>query len=62
MEVLQAKLDEVVSSLNTQKFAVPTVSRAEVLDRLAKNDNTLVLLDIRAEEEVRTIDALRSPF
>lgn len=53
MEAIQAKLDEVVASLNTQKFSAPTVSRAEVLSRLAKNDDTLVLLDTRADEEVQ---------
>jgi len=52
MEALQVKLNEVVASLNTSKFEAPTMPRSEVLDRLAKKDENLVLLDIRADEEV----------
>ncbi|KAJ1425443.1 hypothetical protein B484DRAFT_451098 [Ochromonadaceae sp. CCMP2298] len=50
---MQAKLDEVVESLGTAKFdlATATVSVSEVIRRLDAKDETLVLMDVRSEEE-----------
>jgi len=48
---LQQKLDDVVSSLGTAKFDVPTVSRDEIVRRMQSKDPSLVLLDTRTEEE-----------
>ena len=45
-------MQEVVDSLGTSKFEVPTVSIKEVLQRLEANDASLVLLDVRTEEEI----------
>ena len=51
---LQKKLDDVVTSLGTAKFEVPNVARDEILKRLAAKDPSLVLLDVRTEEERNT--------
>lgn len=45
------KLNEVVESLGTAKFEVPTVGRDDILRRLDAKDPSLVLLDVRSEEE-----------
>ena len=51
MAELKTKLKDVVDSLGTAKFDVPTVSIVEILQRLEAKDESLVLLDIRSEEE-----------
>jgi hypothetical protein len=58
MEDKQPKLQDVVDSLGTAKFAapsakftVPTVGLDEVMKRLSEKDPSLVLLDSRSEEE-----------
>ena len=64
---LQKKLDDVVSSLGTAKFDVPTVSRDEIIQRMQARDPSIVLLDIRTDEERSTtipgsIDISGEPF
>jgi rhodanese-related sulfurtransferase len=51
MEAKQAQLNGVVESLGTAKFGVPTVSRDDVVARLEARDPSLVLLDVRSQEE-----------
>lgn len=51
---LQKKLDEVVASLGTAKFDVPTISRDEIIARIQSKDPSLVLLDVRTSEERNT--------
>lgn len=51
MEETQKKLMDVVESLGTAKFGVPEVKMADIIARLDVKDESLVLLDIRSEEE-----------
>ena len=51
---LQKKLDDVVSSLGTARFDVPTISRDEIIQRMQARDPSIVLLDIRTDEERST--------
>jgi hypothetical protein len=51
MEDKVQKLQGVVDSLGTAKFAVPTVALDEVMKRLSEKDSSFVLLDSRSEEE-----------
>ena len=51
MSDLQVKLNETVEGLGTAKFEAPVISVAEVRSRVAAKDASLVILDIRTEEE-----------
>jgi rhodanese-related sulfurtransferase len=51
MEETQKKLMGVVESLGTAKFEVPDVKIMDIIARMDAKDESLVLLDIRSEEE-----------
>jgi rhodanese-related sulfurtransferase len=50
-DTTQSKLNAVVASLGTAKFEVPSVSVSDIIKRLDEKDETLVLMDVRSEEE-----------
>jgi rhodanese-related sulfurtransferase len=52
MSELQTKLNEVVASLGTAKFDVPTVLVSDIIARQTDDSlNPVVLIDVRSEEE-----------